>query len=282
MPTPILKLPFNTIGNDYVIGDLHGCYDLLERLLAKVQFDPGKDRLFSVGDLVDRGPDSLRCLELLSEPWFFAVMGNHELMLLDFFSPYLNALKLESFDDLEDNGFLQYGGDWVKNYFEPEAQRMAIPFNRCLLETLKMPSLIVVGEGDNRFHVIHAELVKTGSIQNSAMVWLDSDIDDWLIANAIPDEVLDALYWERSLMLNIRRNPHWPKRQDGLSTTFCGHTFAHTPRRVLSHINIDTGAFMHHRPETKIEGNYSLTLYDLSQSKWLSASYQREEVIENF
>jgi len=53
----ICKLPTNQAGKDYVIGDLHGCYELLERLLDAVGFDKSKDRLFSVGDLIDRGPD---------------------------------------------------------------------------------------------------------------------------------------------------------------------------------------------------------------------------------
>jgi len=62
--TPILKLPTNTTGKDFVVGDLHGCYDLLESLLGAVSFDKSKDRLFSVGDLIDRGPNSLRCLRI--------------------------------------------------------------------------------------------------------------------------------------------------------------------------------------------------------------------------
>ena len=45
---PVLKIPYNNAGHDYVIGDLHGCYDLLEKLLEQVNFDPRCDRLFSV------------------------------------------------------------------------------------------------------------------------------------------------------------------------------------------------------------------------------------------
>jgi len=59
------KLPSNTLGRDFVIGDLHGCFDLLERLMKAVDFNFDKDRLFSVGDLVDRGPYSLSCLQLI-------------------------------------------------------------------------------------------------------------------------------------------------------------------------------------------------------------------------
>lgn len=45
--------------------------------------------MLSVGDLVDRGPDSIGCLKLLEAPWFHAVMGNHEQLLLNYFAPWL-------------------------------------------------------------------------------------------------------------------------------------------------------------------------------------------------
>lgn len=77
----IKRLKKNTVGTDYFVGDIHGCYDLLMNRLAEIKFDTKKDRLISVGDLVDRGPDSIKCLGLLNETWFHAVMGNHEEMM---------------------------------------------------------------------------------------------------------------------------------------------------------------------------------------------------------
>ena len=74
-------LPLNTLGKDYVIGDLHGCYVLLILLLHQVKFNPNVDRLISVGDLVDRGNNSLECFNLLNRPWFYSVLGNHEDLL---------------------------------------------------------------------------------------------------------------------------------------------------------------------------------------------------------
>lgn len=80
----IIELEENLLGNDYVIGDLHGCYHELMKLLRFVEFDKEKDRLFCVGDLEHRGPDSIKCLELLKnrsrsgKQWFFATLGNHE------------------------------------------------------------------------------------------------------------------------------------------------------------------------------------------------------------
>lgn len=47
----------NLKGKDYVVGDIHGCYSLLYTKLTQLGFDFSKDRLISVGDLCDRGPD---------------------------------------------------------------------------------------------------------------------------------------------------------------------------------------------------------------------------------
>jgi bis(5'-nucleosyl)-tetraphosphatase (symmetrical) len=72
----------------YVIGDVHGCFETLRNLLARIPFRPDEDRLWLVGDLVNRGPDSLGVLrwareisERLGER-FVAVLGNHEVHLL--------------------------------------------------------------------------------------------------------------------------------------------------------------------------------------------------------
>lgn len=71
------RLAANSAGRDFVVGDLHGQYDLLMGELDRAGFDRDTDRLICVGDLVDRGPQSVECLSLLREPWFFAVLGNH-------------------------------------------------------------------------------------------------------------------------------------------------------------------------------------------------------------
>ena len=69
--------------NIWVVGDLHGCYTNLMNKLDTIGFDNKKDLLISVGDLVDRGAENVECLELITFPWFRAVRGNHEHMMLN-------------------------------------------------------------------------------------------------------------------------------------------------------------------------------------------------------
>ena len=64
------RMTANTRGRDLAVGDIHGHFERLQECLEAVEFDPAVDRLFSVGDLVDRGPASPQALEWLAKPWF--------------------------------------------------------------------------------------------------------------------------------------------------------------------------------------------------------------------
>ena len=63
----------NNTGRDFVVGDIHGCFSGLEAALDNVGFDVQIDRLFAVGDLIDRGRESARVIDFLKSPWFFSV-----------------------------------------------------------------------------------------------------------------------------------------------------------------------------------------------------------------
>lgn len=73
----------NPLGRDWVCGDLHGQHDVLMTALDNAGFDPNIDRLFLLGDLIDRGPQSAELLSwVLETDHVHSVIGNHELMLI--------------------------------------------------------------------------------------------------------------------------------------------------------------------------------------------------------
>ena len=86
----------------HAIGDLQGCYEELRALLALLKFSPDRDRLWFVGDLVNRGPDSLETLRLVRALGDNAVvvLGNHDLHLLAVVYGAHRKRKSDTLDEL--------------------------------------------------------------------------------------------------------------------------------------------------------------------------------------
>ena len=122
----------------WVVGDIHGCFSLLMAKLRLCHFDPLQDLLVSVGDVIDRGPDSLRCLKLLRKRWIIAVRGNHEQMGLDALATGEQFL------------WFMNGGSWFAQAEQPAAT--------AALETCRQLPWILELRCQNGIHVIaHAD-----------------------------------------------------------------------------------------------------------------------------
>jgi serine/threonine protein phosphatase 1 len=141
-----LRLPRNAKGRDLVVGDLHGHRSLFEQELDRLRFDPHCDRVLSVGDLIDRGPESLATLSLIEEPWFYAVLGNHELMLLNFMHCYGSRLHSRK-------SYPSGGGQWISEAISNNRKAVAR-----LSERIATLPLAIHVEGEVPFNVTHGEL----------------------------------------------------------------------------------------------------------------------------
>jgi serine/threonine protein phosphatase 1 len=206
-PYPIVcRHEANMTGRDFVVGDLHGCVDALRYLLREIVFDPACDRLFSVGDLVDRGRHPEAALALLDKPWFFPVLGNHE-----------EALCLVAEGSMRQSAWNALGGEWAERLPARVLQAYA-----ARLRTL--PLVRVVGSGSRRFNVLHAEFFGD-----------DAALD----AGLFTERVRQQMIWGRELALG----GGVAERQIGLSPTYCGHTPMREIGRIGAQIFIDTGAF---------------------------------------
>lgn len=118
MERKIERFGLNTTGGrDLIVGDIHGHFTKLQAALDAIRFDPERDRLFSVGDLVDRGPESDVATDWLEKPWFRAVAGNHE----DYAIRWPNG-------NMDPRMYTAHGGGWNVSNPPEEQRRLADAF----------------------------------------------------------------------------------------------------------------------------------------------------------
>jgi len=130
----------------YAIGDIQGCHDELQALLERVDFDRTRDRLWFVGDLVNRGPKSLAVLRFVKELGDRAVvvLGNHDLHLLTQYEGFERKRADDTFDDVLGAPDARELADWVRT----------------------RPMMHVEGN----FAMVHAGLLPQWSIEKSALL----------------------------------------------------------------------------------------------------------------
>jgi serine/threonine protein phosphatase 1 len=132
----------------FVVGDIHGCLDMLSRLLDEIPWRPGRDRLVFVGDCIDRGPRSKavvdRILGLMQmDPQVTCLLGNHEAMLLDYLAGVDQDLYLAN-----------RGMSTLRSYLaeKPEGEGPLVPpdhmaFYRSLRPLMELDAYYVVHAG---------------------------------------------------------------------------------------------------------------------------------------
>lgn len=208
--TAFRRIAANSRGRDLAVGDIHGHFERLRECLEAVDFDPLVDRLFSVGDLVDRGPGSAHALQWLAEPWFHAVQGNHESLAVN----HLRGGRV----DLD--MYRAAGGGWFLDLPRAEQVRFVEVFER-------LPIALQVDTAGGPVGLLHA----------------DSPFDDWAQLYASLQagddlQVREVCQWSRR---RLKEGDSRPVK--GLRALLVGHTPV-LEIKVLGNVwHLDTGGW---------------------------------------
>lgn len=239
----------------FVAGDLHGAYDKLMHALKNVNFSETDDLLILCGDLIDRGPKSLECLSLITEPWVEYVVGNHE-------QTFVSHMACSG--DAFDRSFEMNGGDWVKfirSSFDILALDDCYDYAQLLCHAPRMITL------SNLCHVVHAELYippffnvelteqnyQTFLKMLMTIQTLDGDCSFW------GRRVFDPLYGRYHAELTSIEKDGILKRSsdfDQMNPIISGHTQTKEAVQFGQMILIDSGAWKFEQP---------LTLYEVKE-----------------
>ncbi|MDR5824726.1 metallophosphoesterase [Caballeronia sp. LZ043] len=204
----------NTCGRDFAVGDIHGHFTLLQRRLEEIGFDAGQDRLFSVGDLVDRGPESDDALDWIDHPWFHAVRGNHEDM----------AIRWPS-GNMDRANYAANGGSW--NITNPRAHQLAVSSALGAL-----PIAIEVETETGLVGIVHADCPRPTWSEFTAEL-VDPDL-----ANSRRRALFEHALWSRD---RIQGEDH--TSVPDVRAVIVGHTPLKRPA-VLGNVHfIDTGGW---------------------------------------
>jgi serine/threonine protein phosphatase 1 len=202
----IKHFELNENGRDFVVGDIHGCFPKLANQLLEIGFKPECDRLFSVGDLVDRGNDSEDVHKWLNKPWFHAVRGNHEQMAIDTF-----------YGDWDAYNYLGNGGGWFLSLTHEEQAAYVDLFQ-------SLPIVIDIQSRNGLVGIVHAEYPYPDWGQVNDV----DNLDKYFVASC---------QWSRS-----RVEINDCSIVDNIQTIYCGHTPLDKPALLGNHHYIDTGA----------------------------------------
>lgn len=227
----------NTAGRDIAVGDIHGCVSKFLMALQSIGFDREHDRCFSVGDLVDRGPESSRCDELIAMPWFFAVQGNHE----DFAIRWPNG-------HMDVGNYASNGGAW--NIVNTQLERMRYAD---LLGSL--PVAIEVETAHGLVGIVHADC------PNADWTRFVAELESATSTRGLIANARELCMWNRTRVQSEDRTP-----VAGVRAVIVGHTPMAQPMVLGNVYHIDT---MGWRPQGRF------TFLDLDTLRVVSPSPSR-------
>ena len=222
----VLWLDRNRQGRDFVVGDIHGHFELLELLLKEIAFDEEYDRIISVGDGIDRGPESERALEFWNQSWFYSVRGNHEEMLLtgqDYLSSRYNL-------------WMDNGGEWAESVPESLLKEMVDCYS-------ELPYAINVETELGQVGIVHADIPARYS-------W--SRLLQKLSINKLKKRELDTLLWSRESYRKFRKSMESggdlkESYVGDVHKIYVGHSIVAYPSLFGNMMFIDTGAYCNGR-----------------------------------
>ncbi len=216
-----LRMAANTEGRDFVVGDIHGYFHVLETLLDRVGFDRANDRLFALGDCIDRGPASEKFLDYLDKPWFFSLFGNHEALLVAVEEGREELLGV----------WRRAGGEWAA---ELTATEMAVYAERFR----SLPLAIELQSRHGPVALVHAEAP------------LDRAFAEVLkeIEKGPSQDLVRQLIWSRELFRRAQLEQLYPgsmakPKVSGVHRVYVGHSVVSQPLLFGNVMYLDTGIF---------------------------------------
>ncbi len=222
--TKLYEFNPNKEGNDFICSDIHGHFSLLEKQLKSIGFDAAKDRLFCLGDLIDRGDESNLIIEYLSKPWFHSILGNHELMLIDAFESDSSHVRTQwSF----------WGGDWAEDFDDETLER----YYEALVS---LPMAIELNLTDGKkVGLVHAEL---------------PEICDWICVKSIlsckdkRDNVTNTpltygMLWNKNQVRSPEAVHGLIPPVENIDHVFHGHTILNEITTVSNRTFMDLGSY---------------------------------------
>jgi len=208
----------------FIVGDIHGRYQALQDLLASAEYDPETDIIYTVGDMIDRGPKSVEVFEFFQQPNTYSIRGNHEVMVTD---PDWHNVWLA-------NGGIQTLASLTEHYYDEAWLKAMIN---------SLPYIIDVGEPEDEyaFRIVHAEMPPAWNEETFQFV-LDSSETD-------ADPRFAHLLWARTTITDARENvANLKPLTEGIMfhpersgrNVFVGHTPLKRPMTVGDMTYLDT------------------------------------------